>query len=209
MYQQMVAVRDVEVIKFPLAVLSLPSRGSVSYTLRVPDPLPNKRYTWVVTSTNTLTALTRSKTGKDSVVAILRVTENQQSQLVSGHAGVCSKEQRLRCDCFATTHACCAAMQQPLLGCHRERTCSPLVDGVLLSTKSLIERLSAFVAAGTVVTFTFSALTTVPADFQIASVRVLEIQGRHSDGLPKSYWSALENSTGCDGYQNQCCVRVC
>jgi hypothetical protein len=63
-YQQMVAVRDVEVIRFPLAILNLPSRGFVTYSLKVPDPLPNKRYTWVVTRTNTFTPVTRSKTGE-------------------------------------------------------------------------------------------------------------------------------------------------
>lgn len=96
MYQQMVAVRDVEVIKFPLAVLSLPSRGSVSYTLRVPDPLPNKRYTWVVTRTNTLTALSRSKTGNDSIVtSSVCFIVSQQTSMVSGHPAFPNKQGRL------------------------------------------------------------------------------------------------------------------
>lgn len=66
-YQQMVAVRDVEVIKFQMVTLTLPSRGVVTHNLRVPDPLPNKNYTWVVTRTNTVTKSSRQKTGKSRV----------------------------------------------------------------------------------------------------------------------------------------------
>ena len=63
-YQQIVAVKDVEVIKFASATLAVRRTGVVSYALRVPDPLPNKVYTWTVTQINTHTPLTRSKTGE-------------------------------------------------------------------------------------------------------------------------------------------------
>ena len=62
-YQQLVAVQDVEVIKFPDATLSMLRTGIVTQVLRVPDPLPNKRYTWVVTQINTQMPLQRTRTG--------------------------------------------------------------------------------------------------------------------------------------------------
>lgn len=63
-YQQIVAVRDVEAITVPSATLHLTPTGTISHALSVPDPLPNKVYTWTVTQANSQLPLTRSKTGE-------------------------------------------------------------------------------------------------------------------------------------------------
>jgi hypothetical protein len=44
-----VAVIDSESVKLPAVDLAMPRQGTVSHTLTVPDHLPNKLYTWVLT----------------------------------------------------------------------------------------------------------------------------------------------------------------